>query len=455
MRHSLMALSLGCVLVFTNLAAQQFGPAVYSLKNLQFNYNLPSARAVGLGGAFISIADDATASEANPAGLTALTLPEVATHLRFNNFSHSEIAGTSSNPDRRADFTDNVFSLPYLSFVYPFPDKRVSLAFFRQEFVNFKSSYEVNGFVPSGGDFGAIGTISCMDVKVVNWGGAIAVSPNPVLSMGFAVRVSVADYTADERQFLDVPDYLSRPAGFVGDDVRANIPENQISNNQLLAENEMGFGFVAGAIVKPVDFFSLGAVYRYNPKLSMTQILTNSAIVNESGGPFNAYLAPPSGLSRAFDLKLPDMFGVGVSVTPAESFTLSLDAVRIRYSDLLGEIPEALLNISLDDDPTDPDGVVDQKISDVTEIHFGAEYSIPLRNAVLSIRGGYYLEPEHNIYYTGTNRDLLRALPRGEDGNHLTAGMGLVLRENQIQLDWALNISEQNKEFIVSTVFRF
>ena len=33
----------------------------------QFNFNTPGARALGIGGAFISIADDATASETNPA----------------------------------------------------------------------------------------------------------------------------------------------------------------------------------------------------------------------------------------------------------------------------------------------------------------------------------------------------------------------------------------------------
>ena len=46
--------------------------------NLNFRFNSPGARANGMGGAFIGVADDATAAYTNPAGLTILTEPENA-----------------------------------------------------------------------------------------------------------------------------------------------------------------------------------------------------------------------------------------------------------------------------------------------------------------------------------------------------------------------------------------
>jgi hypothetical protein len=45
---------------------------------IQFNFSTPGARSLGLGGAFIGLADDATAAFTNPAGLTALSRPEVS-----------------------------------------------------------------------------------------------------------------------------------------------------------------------------------------------------------------------------------------------------------------------------------------------------------------------------------------------------------------------------------------
>ncbi len=60
------------------------------------------ARAMGMGGAFIGIADDATAASWNPAGLIQLETPEVSivgdySHSRasYSSVDHPEIANTS------------------------------------------------------------------------------------------------------------------------------------------------------------------------------------------------------------------------------------------------------------------------------------------------------------------------------------------------------------------------
>lgn len=51
---------------------------------LQFDFVNPGAKSLALGGAFAGVADDATASFANPAGLTLLLTPEVSGELRFS-----------------------------------------------------------------------------------------------------------------------------------------------------------------------------------------------------------------------------------------------------------------------------------------------------------------------------------------------------------------------------------
>ena len=50
---------------------------------IQFDFSLPGARSLSLGGAFVAVADDATAAWGNPAGLTILTRPEVSAESGF------------------------------------------------------------------------------------------------------------------------------------------------------------------------------------------------------------------------------------------------------------------------------------------------------------------------------------------------------------------------------------
>ena len=49
------------------------------------NLSTPGARARAMGGAFIGRADDATAAETNPAGLSLLVRPEVSLEYGFRN----------------------------------------------------------------------------------------------------------------------------------------------------------------------------------------------------------------------------------------------------------------------------------------------------------------------------------------------------------------------------------
>ncbi|MBK6729134.1 MAG: hypothetical protein IPG63_18400 [Xanthomonadales bacterium] len=46
--------------------------------SLQFNFSAPGARSLAMGGAFIGLADDATAAFSNPARLVQLASPEVS-----------------------------------------------------------------------------------------------------------------------------------------------------------------------------------------------------------------------------------------------------------------------------------------------------------------------------------------------------------------------------------------
>src|ERR1700747_1141544 len=71
---------------------------IESLSGLQFNFGNPGARSLGMGGAFLGLADDASAAEANPAGLTILRKPEFTIEAR--NYLEQQILTTSGTfPD--------------------------------------------------------------------------------------------------------------------------------------------------------------------------------------------------------------------------------------------------------------------------------------------------------------------------------------------------------------------
>lgn len=78
--------------------------------NLQFNFSDPGARSLGLGGAFVGLADDATAAFANPAGLVQLGRPEISLEGRRTSYStpyteggRAEVPRVDSGSTTRSD----------------------------------------------------------------------------------------------------------------------------------------------------------------------------------------------------------------------------------------------------------------------------------------------------------------------------------------------------------------
>src|ERR671924_2065136 len=91
MRRTLLGFVVLGLLAAIPLAAQNTD--IEALAGLQFNFGNPGARSLGMGGAFIGLADDASAAEANPAGLTVLRKPEVSIEAR--DYQEQQIFTTS------------------------------------------------------------------------------------------------------------------------------------------------------------------------------------------------------------------------------------------------------------------------------------------------------------------------------------------------------------------------
>ena len=94
------------------------------------------ARAMGMGGAFIGVADDATAASWNPAGLIQLETPEVSIVGAYND--RTEDTSYKAFPEASGPQTTSTYELNYLSAAYPFRafDKNMIVS------VNFQHLYD-------------------------------------------------------------------------------------------------------------------------------------------------------------------------------------------------------------------------------------------------------------------------------------------------------------------------
>ena len=118
-------LGLGVLFLSVCLEAADAPPA--RTVPIQFQFAPPGARALGMGATFVAIADDATAAESNPAGLTILTKPEISAHLRTSRFENEYVNPFLGDPDQTGTFASKVFSPAYFSFVYPFKKAAISV----------------------------------------------------------------------------------------------------------------------------------------------------------------------------------------------------------------------------------------------------------------------------------------------------------------------------------------
>ena len=177
--------------------------------SLQFNFSAPGARSLAMGGAFIGLADDATAAFSNPAGLVQIASPEVSMEFRTSDFS-TEYAHSGSFTDdpfntsgvNYAEADSDIRGLSFLSAVLPREDWAV--AFYRHEFLNYETAFRSEG----------IGSIypfdAAIDASIYSYGLAGAFKLNDQWSFGLSLNAYQLDLDSNTRRFTTVADTVVR-----------------------------------------------------------------------------------------------------------------------------------------------------------------------------------------------------------------------------------------------------
>ncbi len=378
---------------------------------VQYNFAPPGARSLAMGGSFIGLADDATASESNPAGLTILTKPEFSAHFRYTEFDNT-VPNTVSGQGFES-FTSRVGSPSFFSVVYPWQKAAVSLYY--QRAADFRSGSRFDGFIAR--DLYNEDIVEVL-FRAENIGLSAAFKLGDKVSVGGSIRATRVRTRSLQRVILVFPFADGFFAGRVVNDARIDSSEVKTTFN-------------AGILITPTAKVSLGAVYKKGTDLQFSQSVT-SVVDAQDLGPFSD---PPE--RQSIRITVPDVFGAGIAIKPTDQLTILADVVRIQYSDAdLG--PNSLNGYQLfGQGGRDP-------LKDDQEFHGGLEYTWTSGNDwIFSVRGGYYFDPDH---------DGLRGVD--SDQNHVTFGGGIVVK-NKLQVDLAANLANAVKEGLISFVVRF
>jgi len=157
-------------------------------QNVNFNLTGAGARAAGMGGAFIGVADDATAVVWNPAGLTQLHHPEASIVTRFiSDTSELDIFG------EKTDGSQEHFVLNFVSGAVPlqFGESKLVFAAAYQKQIDL---YNYNEFVTYDGndyEFEGIGGVDSATL-------GIGMDVLPFISLGFATNIWMGSYESTE-----------------------------------------------------------------------------------------------------------------------------------------------------------------------------------------------------------------------------------------------------------------
>ena len=426
----------GCLLAL-------FMPAVSTaqvLTNIEFSFSNPGARSMGFGGAFVAVADDATAAFANPAGLVQLGRPEVSLEGRFWSYSSPYTAGgralgeptglgidTVDGPiqvDSRADLS----GISFVSVVYP--RGRWSFALYRHQLQRFELTQEIQGIFALGPVAGA-------------WRGPIE---RAHFSFEIASQAVAVGYRASERLSLGLglarfgPDIEFFGSEYLHDEETLEsyfaeasfLPARRVQSVRARSTGS-DHGIVLGFLFGLTPRWRLGGVFREGPDLEFSAAAF--------AGPAHPELPP--GTSFVDDQApwgFPDVYGLGLAWRSVDGqWTASVEWSRVEYSTILDSLEPIYRS------PGD-------RIDDADELHLGAEYAFFRGRAVMAARVGAWLDPDHQ--QRNESSAFSRAeVPGGEDELHLAAGFGVAF--DKLQIDVGVDVSELRDTASVSMIYSF
>ncbi len=399
-------------------------------ENLDFRFETPGARALGAGRAFVGLADDATAALSNPAGLSNLLGQQFS--LEFRGTQRERTVTPSAGSTDSQSFGQFVFTPSFMSYALPF--ERATLLLYRNSEQKFQESFEFGPRLvptreaPEDGAFGAV------SVGVENFGAGGAYVINRRLSVGGSANLVTLDLASE---------------------ARSGTRLNPRNGTNTIASGYRWSG-TAGVLFKPVRGVGIGATYAHKVTFPVETRLFGRFLYTVFDPEGTVIL---TGEKRNIDYVIPSRYAIGGSWRASDRFTVVSDVARVLYSQ---RVTDKFLVVDFID-PVARLTPANFFVRDVTQVHAGAEYRFYLLRSTVAVRGGVYSEPNHPLRYRRGGNNLEHPADRLLDFRFntvadrtrmaATAGMGIALA-NRVQLDGAVSLAPDQKQFVASLVFR-
>jgi long-subunit fatty acid transport protein len=335
------------------------------------------ARALGMGGAFIAVADDATAASWNPGGLIQLERPEVS--VVGAGFDRTEDNTFGTNPEASGSQSISEGRINYLSLAYPF-------RLFGHNMIvsaNYQHLYDFNrewDFLLNR-ESSSLSTTESVDY----------VQEGDLSAYGLAYCVQIV---------------LSLSFGFT-----LNFWEDGIYDNEWEQRtHQKGSGTLAGwDLAFETEIFDRYSFSGFNANLGLLwrlgERLTIGAVVKT---PFEADLKHESSFSSALrfpefpeidqedatssvtdeELDMPLSYGIGLAYRFSDNFTASLDVYRTEWDDF----------VLTDEDGNETSPITGTSVSEsdvepTHQVRLGAEYLFIGTRYVVPLRAGVFYDP--------------------------------------------------------------
>ncbi|MCF6156249.1 MAG: hypothetical protein E3K36_13630 [Candidatus Brocadia sp.] len=345
------------------------------------------ARALGQGGAFIAVADDATAASWNPSGLTQLERPEFSLVDSFLSIQQDFDPGTTgllSLDDESVSSGD----LNYASVAYPFRifGKNLVAALNYQQKYDFHMRFDYDRiFESSGGEF-----IDKQSVDFKSRGGIAALTPAislqviPKLSIGIAVNFFTDELFGD---FAWKETLRARSEGSVfGNDFSRSYDGTETFKN-FQAVN-ITAGMLLEVWEKEDKRLTFGAVFHSPYTADVDRVTDSFSVITNSTG-----TTVGSGHIREhLEINYPMSFGGGFGFRYSDALSFSMDVTWTDWSEFEQENEETGVK-------SRPLGGVstDRDIDDTYAVRFGTEYLIFRQKMIIPVRGGLFYDPRPSL----------------------------------------------------------
>jgi len=452
---------------------------------IQFDFSLPGARSLAMAGAFVAVADDATASQSNPAGLTALSRAQLSVEGRgYNFFTPIFFEGHVFGPPTgfgvdtvpglsEREFKNGTGALSFLSFVYP--KAGWAVAGYRHEFSKFKNTAQTIGpFIdlPDGRIRRSYPADGQIEIGIVNYGGSVARRVGNV-SIGASLLYSRFDIQSNGSTYLVLPHepVLARGQGssLIGAGQMygaADVSESNVFFREAQTGESGSFGATVGMLWNLSDQWTAAAAYRHPPVFNYDSTFT--------GGPAHARVGSPLSnvvidSDQDIEFHVPRTFSAGLSYAPFPAFKLAFEYDRVQYSELNDGTGEGLpvdhqgLDRHPDADIRELGRLIQEGlvIDNVNQLRLGAEWAVSRAPAVF-LRFGTWYDPNHQVHFidktNAKNRFTPLAtievmIPDRPDEWHFSTGGGLTF--SRFQVDGAVDLSPRVNTVSVSTVIYF